>query len=91
MATGAQTTIEGRFGYIDPKLVVDNAEATADLIITTNEKVGIKATTVVNTKDIVNVYTIDGKLLKRNVKAGEALKNLKKGIYIIGKKKIAVK
>ncbi len=91
MATGAQTTIEGRFGYIDPKLVVDNAEANSDLVIVTNEKVGIKATTVVKATDIVNVYTIDGKLLKRNVKAIDAQKNLKKGIYIIGKKKIAVK
>ena len=39
----------------------------------------------------INVYTIDGKLIKRNVKATDASKGLNKGIYIVGKKKIAVK
>ena len=39
----------------------------------------------------VDVYSIDGVLLKRNVKASEATKNLAKGIYIVGKKKILVK
>ena len=38
-----------------------------------------------------NVYTIDGKLVKRNAKAADALKGLNKGIYIIGKKKVSVK
>jgi hypothetical protein len=37
------------------------------------------------------VYTIDGKLLKKNVKATDAEKNLGKGIYIIGKKKVAIR
>ena len=40
---------------------------------------------------IVDVYTIDGVLIKRNVKAAEATRNLAKGIYIVGKKKVLVK
>ena len=39
----------------------------------------------------VDVYTVDGVLLKRNVKVAEATKNLPKGIYIVGKKKVLVK
>lgn len=39
----------------------------------------------------VNVYSIDGILIKKNVKVSEATKGLAKGIYIIGKQKIAVK
>ena len=39
----------------------------------------------------VDVYTVDGVLLKRNVKAAEATHNLPKGIYIVGKKKVLVK
>ena len=41
--------------------------------------------------EFVDVYTIDGVLLKRNVKASEATDNLSKGIYIVGKKKVLVK
>ena len=44
-----------------------------------------------NENEIVDVYTIDGVLIKRNVKAAEATKNLAKGIYIVGKKKVLVK
>ncbi len=40
---------------------------------------------------VVNVYSADGTIIKRGVKASEAVKNLKKGIYIIGNQKIIVK
>ncbi len=83
--------ISGREGYIIPQQVV-NEEGEADLVIETGESItGIKNTVVLRPTDKVNVYTIDGKLIKRNVKATEAGKNLKKGIYIIGKRKVAVK
>lgn len=42
-------------------------------------------------KSIVNVYTIDGTLVKRNVKAADATKGLAKGVYVVGKKKVLVK
>ena len=39
----------------------------------------------------VNVYSIDGRLLRANVQQDEALTGLPKGIYIVGKKKVVVK
>ncbi len=39
---------------------------------------------------VVNVYTVDGIVLKNNVKLSEALIDLKKGFYIIGNKKVYV-
>ena len=42
-------------------------------------------------KAIVNVYTTDGVLVKKNVKAVEATKGLKKGVYVVGKNKVLVK
>lgn len=42
-------------------------------------------------KGNVNVYSIDGVLVKKNVKATEATKGLAKGIYIIGDTKVVVK
>ena len=90
-ASTANLFISGRYGYIDPKKVV-NEEGEADLVLETADQVtAVKPFIVTKAGDKVNVYSIDGKLLKRNVKATEAQKGLKKGIYIIGKKKIAVK
>lgn len=39
----------------------------------------------------VNVYSIDGVLIKKNVKASEATNGLAKGLYIIGNTKVVVK
>ena len=39
---------------------------------------------------IVNVYSVDGAIVKVNVKMSDALVNLKKGLYIIGNKKVYV-
>ena len=90
-ASTANQFISGRYGYIDPKKVV-NEEGETDLVLETADQVtAVKPFIVTKTTDKVNVYSIDGKLLKRNVKATDAQKGLKKGIYIIGKKKIAVK
>ena len=40
---------------------------------------------------IVNVYNVQGQLIRENVKAGEATFNLPRGIYIVGNKKVVVK
>ena len=40
---------------------------------------------------IVNVYNVQGQLIRENVKAGEATLNLPRGIYIVGDKKVVVK
>lgn len=39
---------------------------------------------------IVNVYSVDGALLKKNVKLSEALMTLKRGYYIINNKKVFI-
>lgn len=41
--------------------------------------------------EIVNVYNAQGQLIRSNVKAGEATRNLPSGIYIVGNKKVVVK
>ena len=83
---------DGRSGYIDPGKVVNNPEASVDLVITTSETLnGCKTVMTSPTSEVVNVYTIDGVLVKKNVKALKAVEGLKKGIYIIGGKKKLVK
>ena len=41
--------------------------------------------------DIVNVYNAQGQLLRMGVKASEATRNLPRGIYIVGNRKVVVK
>ncbi len=40
---------------------------------------------------LVNVYSIDGAIVKKDVKAAEATNGLEKGIYLIGDKRVIVK
>ena len=75
-----------------PNLIVAK-EGEPDVVISTFEG-GIlnsikKAVSKLSTT--VDVYTVDGALVKRNVKASDAKKGLKKGLYIIGKEKVLVK
>ena len=92
VATDAGYTIPGRSGYIDVTKVKDLG-GSIDKTITINGVINdIKNVEIVETEnEIVDVYTIDGVLVKRNVKAAEATRNLTKGIYIVGKKKVLVK
>ena len=92
VATDAGYTIPGRSGYIDFTKVKDLG-GSIDKTITINGVINnIQNVEIVdNENEIVDVYTIDGVLIKRNVKAAEATRNLAKGIYIVGKKKVLVK
>ena len=92
-ATTGGEFVSGRSGYIDPRLVTD-AEATLDLVITSRDKMLTSiqsARTIHSARTLVNVYTIDGVLVKKGVKASTAAEGLEKGIYIIGKDKVLVK
>ena len=42
----------------------------------------------VNADSIVDVYTIGGAQIMKNVKAADALRNLPKGVYVVGGKKV---
>ena len=92
VATDAGYTLQGRDGYIDFTKVKDLG-GQIDKTITINGVINdIQNVEIVEeNSEFVDVYTIDGVLLKRNVKASEATKNLSKGIYIVGKKKVLVK
>jgi hypothetical protein len=89
--TTYEISIPGRTGYINPNLVT-NQEGDADLVIESGILLtDVKSAVINKATDKVCVYTIDGKLLKKNIKATDAQKGLSKGLYIIGKNKIAVK
>ena len=92
--TFSNVFIDGQTGYIDPTKVVDpDPTAAADATITVDGL--LNKVKVINAADQakqrVDVYSVDGKLLKRNVKVSEAQKGLSKGIYIIGKEKVSVR
>lgn len=92
VATNAYTPIPAYTGYISTGLVKNIPNASVDLQLNLPEGVnGIAAATISGAKATVDVYTLDGVLLKKGVKASEAANGLKKGVYIIGKKKVLVK
>jgi len=82
--------ILGQSGYIDPRKVETQTGA-VDLTIVLKDGVINSIKSVANEGKIVNVYTLDGKVVKHNINKNEAAKELQDGIYIIGKQKIAIK
>lgn len=78
-------------GYIDAAQI-KNAETPGEIVvpITGSLSTNIENAIINAQTGPVNVYSIDGVLIKKNVKATEATKGLAKGIYIVGNKKIAV-
>jgi hypothetical protein len=92
VATNIYTLIPAYTGYISTGLVKNIPNASVDLQLNLPEGVnGISATMASGTKATVDVYTLDGVLLRKGVKASDATNGLKKGVYIIGKKKVLVK
>jgi len=94
VTTKTAVTIGFQSGYIDGNGIDTAADDNYDLeIITVSGSIinAVKPIISNNPNQIVNIYTLDGKLLKRNVKSSEALNGLNKGIYIVGKKKVVLK
>lgn len=82
----------GQRGYIDAAKIVNDNEQPTDVELSISgiiNNINAAATTAKATR--VNVYTIDGVLVKKNVKPANAKDGLKKGVYIIGKNKVLVK
>ena len=52
---------------------------------------GIKKTEIVAVKKFVNVYTVDGVPVRKHVDAATATEGLKKGIYVVGNRKVLVR
>lgn len=82
------------------KLVVDSVDEVLNYTILfsvvgldcDNTNDSLSSSTDINSDNaadsIVNVYSVDGAIVKVNVKMSDALVNLKKGLYIIGNKKV---
>ena len=63
-----------------------------DLTLWVDAPVGVDQVVAEKESDpFVNVYTINGYLLKHHVKESEALEGLNRGIYIVGRKKVFVR
>lgn len=90
---GKATGVIGQRGWIDAAKIVNNDALSTDATLAVSGIInGVSATkTAVKATGKVDVYTIDGALVKRGVKAGEATKGLRRGIYIVGKQKVLVK
>lgn len=69
----------------------DESLATAEIALGDFALTGISEAQTVILPAQVNVYSIDGKIVRRNVKTGSALRNLPAGVYIMGGQKVLVK
>lgn len=86
-------TVNSLSGYLNPGLIVnEEGEPDAWIPLSGSGKLNVISKTAVKPAAVkVNVYTVDGALLKSRVDADKAAIGLKKGIYIIGGKKTVVK
>ena len=86
--TSVETGINGQGGYIEFGSIISET-GEADLTIAIKE--GLLNKIASDPDEKVDVYTIDGVLVKRNVLRSAATEGLTKGIYIVGKDKVLVK
>lgn len=91
-AKGATMTIgvnSGYFGYVPET----TEEGDQEIAISGKAETltGINQADVVIIPSVVDVYSIDGTLVRKNVKSVNAAKNLPAGLYIIGGQKVLVK
>lgn len=89
--TSANEQLGWNTAYIDAALI-KNADQPGEITVKINGNLSTNIQEAINDAQTgpVNVYSIDGVLIKKNVKASEAIKGLAKGIYIVGNQKIAI-
>lgn len=82
----------GYFGYVAP---TEDSSADYDYVLNidgkANTMTAINQANVVVLPSVVNVYSIDGTLVRKNVKSVNAAKNLPAGVYVIGGQKVIIK
>lgn len=89
---GADIAANGAYFYGDASTTADEGDATLELGKMVGKALtGIDATKVIVLPAKVDVYSIDGKLLRQGVKSSNAAKNLPAGVYVIGGQKVLVK
>lgn len=93
LETGANTEIGVNSGYICVTNPGEANEADGDAVI----ELGKVTVTDINENDVVvlpsvvNVYSINGTLVRKNVNATNATNGLPAGIYVVGNQKVLVK
>lgn len=89
---GADIAANGAYFYGDASTTSEEGDETLELgKMVGNALTGIDATKVIVLPAKVDVYSIDGKLLRQGVKSSNAAKNLPAGVYVIGGQKVLVK
>lgn len=89
---GADIAANGAYFYGDASTTDKDGDASLELgKMVGNALTGIDATKVIVLPAKVDVYSIDGKLLRQGVKSSNAAKNLPAGVYVIGGQKVLVK
>ncbi|WP_444384608.1 hypothetical protein [Prevotellamassilia timonensis] len=89
---GAAIAANGAYFYGDASTTAEKGDESLELgKMVGNALTGIDATKVIVLPAKVDVYSIDGKLLRHGVKSSNAAKNLPAGVYVIGGQKVLVK
>lgn len=89
---GADIAANGAYFYGDASTTSEKGDESLELgKMVGNALTGIDATKVIVLPAKVDVYSIDGKLLRQGVKSSNAAKNLPAGVYVIGGQKVLVK
>lgn len=89
---GADIAANGAYFNGDASTTSEEGDETLELgKLVGNALTGIDATKVIVLPAKVDVYSIDGKLLRQGVKSSNAAKNLPAGVYVIGGQKVLVK
>lgn len=89
---GAAIAANGAYFNGDASTTAEEGDETLELSkMVGNALTGIDATKVIVLPAKVDVYSIDGKLLRQGVKSSNAAKNLPAGVYVIGGQKVLVK